>query len=70
MSNKDTAQTSPSAETRAAEEQEARAAHEADRPPTAEDEKAAPTSADPGVKESFEEMSRLGAEVKGEGQIP
>jgi hypothetical protein len=70
MSDKDTARTSPSAETRAAEEEEARAAHEADRPPTAEEEKAAPAAVDSGAKESFEEMTRLGAEVKGEGEVP
>lgn len=70
MSDMDTPQTSPSAETRAAEEREARAAHGADRPANAEEQEAAPASVDPAAKESFEEMSRLGADVKGEGQIP
>lgn len=70
MSDKDTAQTAPSVETRAAEEREARAAHEADRPPTGEEAEAAPASVDPAAKETFEEMSQLGAEVKGEGQVP
>jgi hypothetical protein len=48
----------------------------ADRPPTAEEataaERAAADLADelPEVAEHYEEMTRIGAEVKGEGEIP
>lgn len=62
--------TAPSAETKAAEESEARAPHEADRPPTAEEEKVAPRSANPETAKDFEEMARTGAAVKGEGEVP
>lgn len=44
----------------------------ADRPPTAEEEAVAERVAaavDPHAKEHFEEMAKLGANVKGEGQI-
>jgi hypothetical protein len=52
------------------ENREATAAHEADRPPT-EDEarRADEVDVDPAVAEHFEEMNRIGAEVKGEGEI-
>lgn len=70
MTEQDTGSTTPSRATGAAEEQEARAAHEADRPATREEADAAPTSVDPGVEESFEEMGAIGADVKGEGEIP
>jgi len=69
----DKTQTSePSAATRKAEEQEARSEHSADREPTADEEKAAPGGDDiePGVADSFEEMARRGANVKGEGEVP
>jgi hypothetical protein len=56
--------------TRAEEEEEAGAAHAADRAPTAEEEAAAEKNTlDPDVAEHEREMGRLGAEVKGEGQI-
>jgi hypothetical protein len=49
---------------------EASAAHSADRPPTAEEEAAADGNAlDPEVAEHEREMGKIGAEVKGEGQI-
>ena len=56
--------------TREAEEEEARAPHEADRPPTEEEEEAAEgLRPDPEVAEHEREMDRLGAEVRGEGRI-
>ncbi|HTU38866.1 MAG TPA: hypothetical protein VMF35_12785 [Acidimicrobiales bacterium] len=56
--------------TRAEEEQEAGAAHTADRPPTAEEEAAADSNTlEPGVAEHEREMDRRGADVKGEGEI-
>ena len=56
--------------TRDAEETEARAAHEADRPPTEEEEETAEgLRPDPDVAEHEKEMGRIGAEVRGEGQI-
>ena len=49
---------------------EASAAHSADRPPTAEEEAAADGNVpDPEVAEHEREMGKIGAEVKGEGQI-
>jgi hypothetical protein len=52
------------------EEAEAAARHDADRPPT-EDEarRADEVEPDPAVAEHFEEMNRIGAEAKGEGEI-
>ena len=56
--------------TRIEELLEASAAHSADRPPTSEEEAAADGNAlDPEVAEHEREMGRIGAEVKGEGQI-
>jgi hypothetical protein len=56
--------------TREAEEEEARAPHEADRLPTEKEEEAAEgVRPDPEVAEHEQEMGRLGAEVRGEGQI-
>jgi hypothetical protein len=56
--------------TRDEEEREAAAAHTADRPPTAEEEAAADANTlDPEVAEHEREMGKLGANVKGEGQI-
>lgn len=69
MSNQKTG-TTPSAETRAAEEAEAQASHRADRPPTAGEQASAPTSPSSQTEESFEEMARKGANVKGEGEVP
>ena len=60
----------PSEETRVAEEAEAQASHQADRPPTREEEKADPTSASSTTEKGYEEMAERGANVKGEGQIP
>jgi hypothetical protein len=49
---------------------EASAAHSADRPPTAEEEAAAEGNVlDPEVAEHEREMGKIGAEVKGEGEI-
>ncbi len=62
--------TSPSDETRAAEEAEAQASHRADRAPTAEEENAAPASPSPSTEKNFDEMAKRGAEVKGEGELP
>ena len=69
MNNQDSG-TNPSEATRAQEETEAAAAHKADRPPTGEEEKAAPTKASPESERDFKEMAKRGAEVEGEGQIP
>jgi hypothetical protein len=69
MSNQDSG-TTPSEATRAAEEAEAQAPHQADRPPTAEEEEAAPARASRETAERAKEMSELGAEVQGEGQLP
>jgi hypothetical protein len=56
--------------TRAEEEEESGAAHVADRAPTAEEEAAAEQNTlDPEVAAHEREIDRLGAEVKGEGQI-
>ena len=56
--------------TRDAEEGEAAAAHEADRDPSQEEEEAAEgLRPDPEVAEHEREMGRIGAEVRGEGQI-
>jgi len=52
------------------EEREAAAPHTAGRPPTAQEEAAAERNRlDPEVAEHEREMGRIGAEVKGEGQI-
>jgi hypothetical protein len=49
---------------------EAAAAHTADRPPTAEEEAAAERNdLDPDVTRHEREMGKIGAEVKGEGEI-
>ena len=56
--------------TRVEELLEASAAHDADRPPTSEEEAAADRNVlDPEVAEHEREMGKIGAEVKGEGQI-
>jgi hypothetical protein len=57
-------------QTREAEREEASAAHQPDRPPTAEEADDAPTEVDRKVAENIERMDKLGAQVKGEGQIP
>jgi hypothetical protein len=56
--------------TRVEELLEASAAHGADRPPTPEEEAAAEGNVlDPEVAEHEREMGKIGAEVKGEGEI-
>jgi hypothetical protein len=56
--------------TRSEEEREASAPHAADRPPTAEEAAAAEgNELDPAVAGHEREMDRIGAEVKGEGEI-
>ena len=56
--------------TKAEEAKEATAAHTADRPPTAAEEAAAESNAlDPEVSEHEKEMGKIGAEIKGEGEI-
>jgi hypothetical protein len=62
--------TEPDAGTHQAEEEEAKAPHQADRPPTSEEEAAAPTEADPGVASHAEDLAQKGANVKGEGELP
>ncbi len=56
-------------ETVRSDEADANAAHEADRPPTPEEEAAAPTEVDPHVADAYREANERGAAVKGEGQI-
>lgn len=56
--------------TKAEEVREAAAAHTADRPPTSEEEAAADgNTLQPGVSEHEREMGKIGAEVKGEGEV-
>lgn len=69
MTNKDSG-TTPSETTRAAEETEAAVAHQADRPPTAEEEKSAPAQAGSDTSKDYQEMAERGANVKGEGELP
>jgi hypothetical protein len=53
-----------------AEAEEARSGHGADRPPTEEEEQRADAqTANPSVGEHFDEMNKIGADVKGEGEI-
>jgi hypothetical protein len=61
--------TVPSGDTLEADRRDAAAAHDPDRPPTPEEEAAAPSEADPGVSRAYEEANQRGANVKGEGQI-
>lgn len=52
------------------EEQEAHASHAPDRPPTPDEEAAAEKSdLDPAVAEHEREMGRIGADIRGEGEI-
>lgn len=69
MSNQDSG-TTPSDATRAEEKTEAAAPHQPDRPPTGDEERAAPSKAGSETKQSFEEMAERGANVKGEGELP
>jgi hypothetical protein len=58
--------------TRAADERDAERHGGADRPPTDDEVAAAERSADSltdDVREHYEEMAEMGAEIKGEGQI-
>ncbi len=61
--------TDPDDATTEADEADAQASHGADRPPTAEEEAAAPESVDPKVAEAHKEANERGAAVKGEGEI-
>jgi len=57
-------------ETKVEELLEASVAHSADRPPTPDEEAAADgNTLDPEVSEHEREMGKIGAEVKGEGEI-
>jgi hypothetical protein len=63
--------TRPSPETRAAERQEALADHDADGPPTSEEEELADElEADPEVAEHERDMTERGARQQGEGRLP
>ena len=56
--------------TKAEEAREAAAAHTADRTPTSEEEAAAEgNTLRPGVSEHEQEMGKIGAEAKGEGEV-
>ena len=56
--------------TKAEEAREATAAHTADRAPTPDEEAAAERNTlEPGVAEHEREMGKIGAEVRGEGEI-
>lgn len=61
--------TVPSGSTLEADRADAAARHDADRPPTPEEEAAAPTEADPDVAEAYGAAAARGAAVKGEGEI-
>jgi hypothetical protein len=63
--------TDPSDETRSVDAADALARHDADRSPTEDEERVAEAQGDldPVVAEHYEEMNRLGANVKGEGEI-
>jgi len=58
-------------ETRGAERRDAEVPHRADRPPTADEERIADDlpPADPEVAAHYEEMSEIGASLRGEGEI-
>lgn len=62
--------TTPNDATRASEDSEATAAHQADRPPTTEEEQAAPTEASGETSKDYKDMTERGANVKGEGELP
>jgi hypothetical protein len=65
-----TDRTKPTAETRAAEREEADARHEPDREPTPDEETAAEhLEVDPEVVKHEKEMAERGARQKGEGRI-
>ncbi len=71
-----TPETEPNDATRTAEKAEAGHPHRADRPPTPEEDAAAESECGASdaeerdrVSEHYERMAKLGANVKGEGQI-
>jgi len=55
--------------TREADRRDAKVQGHADRPPTAEEEAAAPERVDPEVAEAYEEANERGANTKGEGRL-
>jgi hypothetical protein len=58
------------AETKKADRKDAKAEHDADRPPTPEEERDVEgRKVDPDVAEAYEDAMERGANVKGEGQI-
>jgi hypothetical protein len=61
--------TFPSGGTVEADRADARSDHDADRPPTPDEEEAAPEAVDPAVAEAYEDAMERGAKVKGEGAI-
>jgi hypothetical protein len=62
--------TRPDSETADEEEAEASRAHEADREPTEDEERAAERNTlDPAVAEHYKEATERGAAVKGEGEV-
>ena len=64
-------QTRPSADTRAAERDDAQTKAHADREPTADEaKKAEQQKLDPSVAEHEKEMAERGANQKGEGRLP
>jgi len=68
MQNKEPDATAP--ETVEADEDDARASHQADRMPTPEEEAAVEKNTlDPEVAKSYEDAIERGANVKGEGEI-
>ena len=57
-------------ETRATDRRDAQAAHQSDRPPTADEErKAEENQMNPETAKHYEEMADKGAKAKGEGRI-
>jgi hypothetical protein len=63
--------TEPDEQTTAEDEQDARAGHDADRPPTDDEEAAAERAGKPSPEseEAYKEAIERGAAIKGEGQI-
>jgi hypothetical protein len=63
--------TRPDPETEEVERDEAHSGHAADRPPTADEERAAEQAddLDPAVAKSYKEAIERGADLKGEGEI-
>jgi hypothetical protein len=62
--------TRPDEKTRKAGEADAKARHAPDRPPTADEEAAAPDEADDSTRAAYQEMTETGADAKGEGRVP